>query len=192
MDMQPTAELKADAATAAGATAAGAAAASAAAASASAAPPAMFPPPAKEGNGARGIIVGLGGIWVATGLYIAPVATLIWVVGVGTICLAASWWSHWLDGRVYERVGQGCCSQCGYDLRGCGQSGDCPECGAWFGLGWGAAIPADRQKVLANAAAAAAAAAATLAVESIPAEPAVQPEPSATPPPSFNHPLQGL
>jgi hypothetical protein len=138
MDIQPTAQLNAGGAV-----------------PASAVPPIARGAPGPQedgGNGARGIIVGLGGIWVAVGLYVAPIATLIWVVGVGAICVAAAWWSQWLDERTYDRVAQGCCAQCGYDLRGCGQSGDCPECGAWFGLGWGAAIPADKNKALAEAA----------------------------------------
>ncbi len=176
MDIQATAQPQADAAAPAGAAPAVAPPVNAAAPA-----PVMSLPPVKEGNGARGIIVGLGGIWVATGLYIAPIATLIWVVGVGSICLTASWWSRWLDGRVYERVGHGCCAQCGYDLRGCGQSGDCPECGAWFGLGWGAAIPAEKKNVLANA---------TPAGEVAPVEPVVQAAQPSSPPP-FEHSLAG-
>ena len=102
-----------------------------------------LPAPSKmrDGNGGRGLIIGLAGCWAAGGLYVAPLETIAWVACVAAIVALAWVWAQYLDRRVYERVEKGLCAQCGYDLQGCGQSGECPECGGWFGPGWGAAIP---------------------------------------------------
>jgi hypothetical protein len=104
--------------------------------------PTGLPPEAKPAAGAtRGIVIGIAAGWVAAGLYVAPVATLVWVAGVSTLTAAAWYFANWLDQKLYDRLEHGQCAHCGYDLRGSGERGECPECGAWFGPGWGATIP---------------------------------------------------
>jgi hypothetical protein len=104
--------------------------------------PSGLSPQAKAGAGAtRGIIIGIAAGWLAAGLYVAPIATLVWVAGVSTLTAAAWYFANWLDQKLYDRLEHGQCAHCGYDLRGSGERGECPECGAWFGPGWGATIP---------------------------------------------------
>ena len=90
------------------------------------------------------LILALAACWVAAGLFVAPLATLAWLVCVGGIVGMAMWLANRMDDRIYNRVASGHCAQCGYDLQGSGPRGECPECGAWFGPGWGAAIPKGR------------------------------------------------
>jgi hypothetical protein len=87
------------------------------------------------------LILGLAACWVAAGLFVAPLATLAWLICVGAVVGSGAWLANRLDDRVYNRLASGHCGQCGYDLQGCGPRGECPECGSWFGPGWGAAIP---------------------------------------------------
>lgn len=91
-------------------------------------------------DGGRGLIIALAACWLAAGLYVAPLATLLWLACVGGIVALAWWLAARLDDRIYHRVANGRCAQCGHDLRRCGPSGDCPACGAWFGPGWGATV----------------------------------------------------
>jgi hypothetical protein len=107
---------------------------------------ALAAPPAKGDNGGRGMIIGLAACWVAAGLFVAPLETLAWLICVGSIVALAWWLSVRMDERVYERLANGQCAQCGYDLQSSGSSGDCPKCGAWFGPGWGAAMPKDKKE----------------------------------------------
>ena len=86
------------------------------------------------------LILAFAACWVAAGLFVAPLATLAWLVCVGGIAGTAAWLANRMDDRIYRRVASGHCAQCGYDLQGSGPRGECPECGAWFGPGWGAAI----------------------------------------------------
>jgi hypothetical protein len=98
-------------------------------------------PAVTAGAGAtRGIVIGIAAGWVAAGLYIAPIATLVWLTGVSALTAAAWFFANWLDQKLYDRIQKGQCAHCGYDLRGCGERGECPECGAWFGPGWGAVL----------------------------------------------------
>jgi hypothetical protein len=105
-------------------------------------------PAVAAGAGAtRGIVIGIAAGWVAAGLYIAPIATLVWLTGVSALTAAAWFFANWLDQKLYDRIQKGLCAHCGYDLRGCGERGECPECGAWFGPGWGAAMPRKKTDV---------------------------------------------
>ena len=86
----------------------------------------------------RGIVIGIASGWLCVGLYIAPIATLVWLTGVSALTATAWYFANWLDHKLYDRLENGQCAHCGYDLRGSGERGECPECGAWFGPGWGA------------------------------------------------------
>ena len=131
--------------------------ASPAAAAAPAAPASPLPPsillalpPKSADNGGRGMIIGLAACWVAAGLFVAPLETLSWLLCVGVIGGLAWWISSRMDNRVYERLAHCQCAQCGFDLQSSGNSGDCPRCGAWFGPGWGAALPKELREGVAE------------------------------------------
>ena len=85
----------------------------------------------------RGIVIGVASGWLCVGLYIAPIATLVWLTGVSALTATAWYFATWLDTKLYDRLENGQCAHCGYYLRGSGDRGECPECGAWFGPGWG-------------------------------------------------------
>jgi hypothetical protein len=101
----------------------------------------VAPKPVRKHEIGHALILGLAACWVAAGLFIAPLATLAWLVCVGGVVGLGAWLANRMDDRIYQRLASGHCAQCGYDLQGCGPRGECPGCGAWFGPGWGAAIP---------------------------------------------------
>jgi hypothetical protein len=72
-------------------------------------------------SGAVGVIGGPSG--KATIMRVSALYVPLWTWSVGLGVLAALLW--WFGPRV---VGEGCCANCGYDLRGT-PGGRCPECG---------------------------------------------------------------
>jgi hypothetical protein len=88
------------------------------------------------------LIVGTALLWAGMAIWFMPWPVLLgFFAAIGSLVILVRLVSAVGD-RHYQRLANQQCVNCGYDLRGSTER--CPECGAYFGLGWGGILDEER------------------------------------------------
>ena len=88
------------------------------------------------------LIMGTAALWTGVAIWFMPWPVLFgFFAAIASLIILARLVSA-LNDRRFHRLANRECVNCGYDLR---QSTErCPECGAYFGLGWGGILDEER------------------------------------------------